>query len=66
MYYDNVSEKNRERYAGGFIWQMPVTSHYPNEGFKIPYEKYIDNDEIINNIYMFQNKVIISSTLQNI
>ena len=50
MYYDNVSEKNRERYSGGFIWQMPVTSHYPDEGFKIPYEKYIDNKEVINNI----------------
>lgn len=50
MYYDNVSEKNRQRYAGGFIWQMPVTSHYPNEGFKIPFEKYIDNEEILNKI----------------
>jgi ATP-dependent exoDNAse (exonuclease V) alpha subunit len=50
MYYNNVSEKNRQRYAGGFIWQMPVTSHYPDEGFKIPYHKYMNNEEVLNNI----------------
>lgn len=50
MYYDNVSEKNKERYAGGFIWQMPVTSKYPNEGFKLPYHKYMNNEEVLNNI----------------
>lgn len=50
MYYDNVSEKNRQRFAGGFIWQMPITSHYPDEGFKLPIDKYLDNEEIIHNI----------------
>lgn len=50
MYYDNVSEKNRQRYAGGFIWQMPVTSHYPDEGFKLPLDKFADNEEVLNNI----------------
>lgn len=50
QYYDNVSEENRGKYADGFVWQMPVTSHYPNEGFVIPYHKYLENAEILNKI----------------
>jgi ATP-dependent exoDNAse (exonuclease V) alpha subunit len=50
MYYNNVSEKNRQRYAGGFIWQMPITSYYPDEGFKIPFDKYLENETVINKI----------------
>lgn len=50
MYYDNVSEKNRQRYAGGFIWQLPITSHYPNEGFKIPFDKYLENESVLSKI----------------
>lgn len=50
LYYKNVSEKNRKKYANGFVWQMPVTSHYPEQGFRIPIEKYLDNEEILNKI----------------
>ena len=50
MYYENVSEENKRKYAEGFVWQMPITSHYPNEGFRIPINKYLDNDEILNKI----------------
>lgn len=50
MYYNNVSDRNKKRYAGGFIWQMPITSNYPDEGFKIPYCKYLNNEEVLNNI----------------
>ena len=49
-YYENVSDKNKEKYAGGFVWQMPITSKYPDEGLKIPYEKYKDNPEILKKI----------------
>lgn len=51
-YYNNVSKEYQERYAGGFIWQRPVTSTYPDEGFCIPYWKYIDNEEILNRIVL--------------
>lgn len=50
MYYNNLSEDVKDRYAGGFIWQLPITSHYPNEGFCIPYHKYMDNPEILNRL----------------
>ena len=45
-YYDNISPEVQKKYSGGFVWQRPVTSTYPDEGFCIPYWKYIDNEEI--------------------
>lgn len=45
-FYEGVSEENKKKYAGGFVWQMPVTSHYPDEGFRIPYHLYLNKPEI--------------------
>lgn len=50
MYYENVSEANKKKYADGFIWQIPVTSNFPEEGFSIPYHKYRDNPEVLKRI----------------
>ncbi len=50
MFYDDVSKQNREKYAGGFVWQLPLTSHYPEQGFSIPYHKYRDNLEVLSKI----------------
>ena len=51
-YYDNVSEDVKQRYAGGFVWQKPVTSTYPDEGFCIPYWKYMDREDILDRIVL--------------
>ena len=45
MYYENCSPETRQRYGGGFVWQIPVTSHYPDEGFRLPYHLYRDQTE---------------------
>lgn len=50
MYYENVSEANRIKYADGFVWQLPISSHFPDEGFAIPYHKYRDNPEVLEKI----------------
>lgn len=50
MYYENVSEANRKKYADGFVWQLPITSHFPDEGFSIPYHKYRDDLEVLDRI----------------
>lgn len=46
-FYKNVSDENKAKYAGGFVWQMPVTSNYPDEGFSIPYNKYMDKPDVL-------------------
>lgn len=45
-FYENTTEEIKQKYGGGFAWQKPVTSNYPEEGFCIPYWKYIDNNEL--------------------
>lgn len=49
-YYDNTSDEVRKKYAGGFVWQKPITSTYPDEGFCIPYWKYMDDEDVLNRI----------------
>jgi ATP-dependent exoDNAse (exonuclease V) alpha subunit len=49
-FYENVSDENKRKYAGGFVWQMPITSNYPEEGFSIPYHLYMDNPEILRDL----------------
>ncbi len=45
-FFENTSEKIKNDYAGGFVWQKPITSNYPDEGFCIPYWKYLNDEEL--------------------
>lgn len=49
-FYENSTEEIRKKYAGGFVWQRPVTSNYPDEGFCIPYWKYKNNEDILSRL----------------
>jgi hypothetical protein len=52
LFYDGMSEENKKKYAGGFVWQLPVTSHYPDQGFRLPCHLYIDKPEIIERLIL--------------
>jgi energy-coupling factor transporter ATP-binding protein EcfA2 len=48
--YDNLDARlTRDKFTAT-AWQKPVTSHYPEQSFRIPYEKYMDNEEIVKQI----------------
>lgn len=49
-FYENTSDEIKQKYAGGFAWQKPVTSMYPDEGFRIPFWKYKENKEVLERI----------------
>jgi exodeoxyribonuclease V alpha subunit len=51
LYYENCSPRTLERY-GGFVWQCNLTSHYPDQGFRIPYHLYMDNQEVLDKIVL--------------
>jgi len=51
-YYEGASDEVKAKYAGGFVWQMPLTSNYPDEGFSIPYHKYMDRPEVLERILL--------------
>jgi hypothetical protein len=50
LYYENSSDSIKEKYANGFIWQRGVTSHYPEQGFKLPLQKYVDDSKVLEQI----------------
>lgn len=52
QFYEGVSDEVKAKNAGGFVWQMPLTSHYPDEGFAIPYHKYMDRPEVLERILL--------------
>lgn len=45
-FYENTTEDIKQRYGGGFAWQKPISSMYPEEGLCIPYWKYLHDDEL--------------------
>ena len=50
MFFENVSDENKRDYANGLVWQRTLTSAYPEQGMRIPYELYYDNQEVLDNI----------------
>jgi hypothetical protein len=50
VFYEGMSEENKKKYAGGFVWQMSITSHYPDQGFRLPYDSYMNNKDILDRI----------------
>jgi hypothetical protein len=53
LIYDEPSDYIRDRYAGGMIWARNVSSHYPDEGLRLPYHRYRDDSEILDRIAVF-------------
>lgn len=45
-FYENTTEEIKQKYAGGFVWQKPITSMYPEEGLCIPYWKYLHDEKL--------------------
>lgn len=50
MFFENVSEENKRDFANGLVWQRSLTSAYPEQGMRIPYELYYSNQEVLDNI----------------
>ena len=49
LFYDECSQETIDRY-GGFVWQRVVSSHYPDQGMRIPYHRYMDRPEVLEQI----------------
>ena len=36
LFFPGTDEATRQKYGGGFVWQKPITSHYPEQGLRVP------------------------------
>jgi exodeoxyribonuclease V alpha subunit len=43
--YTDMTPEDRKKYGGGFVWGLDLTSHYPDEGLRLPYHRYLDRPE---------------------
>jgi len=50
QFFENVSDENKRDYANGLVWQRSLTSAYPEQGMRIPYDLYYENQKILDNI----------------
>ncbi len=50
LFFPGTDEATRQKYGGGFVWQKPITSHYPEQGLRIPYHLYRDRQDVLDNI----------------
>lgn len=53
LFYEGCSDEVKKRYGGGFVWQRAITSHYPDQGLRIPYHVYRDRPEALERIALF-------------
>jgi hypothetical protein len=47
QFHDDIPADVAERYGGAYVWQMNVTSTYPDEGLRLPYHVYLDQPAVI-------------------
>ena len=53
LHYANATEHIQQRYAGGMVWARNVTSHYPQEGLRLPYHRYSDDADALARLVVF-------------
>ena len=56
LYYENVTSTVAARYAGGLIWGRQITSHYPNEGVRLPYHRYLEAPEQLSALAVYPER----------
>jgi hypothetical protein len=47
LMYAGCSDRVKERYGGGFVWDRTITSHYPEQGLRLPYHVYLDRPDVL-------------------
>ncbi len=46
-FFNRASQANKDKYAGGFVWQCDITSHYPDQGLRLPYHRYLNKPDVL-------------------
>ena len=53
LHYPNTNDYVRQRFAGGLVWARNVSSHYPEQGIRLPYHRYQGNAEVLSRLAVF-------------
>lgn len=47
LFYENCSPETKKKFGGGFVWSRNITSHYPDQGLRLPYHLYMDHPDMV-------------------
>ena len=53
LIYDEADENIKKRYAGGMIWARNISSHYPDQGMRLPYHLYSGDPDALARFAVF-------------
>ncbi len=53
LFYEGCTDDEKKKYGGGFVWQRAITSHYPDQGLRLPYHVYRDRPELLERFALF-------------
>ena len=59
LFYENVQDDIAKKYAGGMVWARNVSSHYPSEGLRLPYHRYLKEPERLKEIAVFPENPVL-------
>lgn len=46
LYYEGCKEDTKRRFGGAYVWDRNLTSHYPDQGLRLPYHLYRDDPRL--------------------
>lgn len=46
LYYEGCNEDTKRRFGGAYVWDCNLTSHYPDQGLRLPYHLYRDDPRL--------------------
>jgi len=53
VHFPNTDGNTKRMYGGGYVWQVNVETLYPDQGFRIPYHRFMDDPEILREIVFY-------------
>lgn len=53
IYYEDTDEETKRQFGGAYVWQKNIETHYPDQGLRIPYHRYLGDREHLERISFF-------------
>ena len=53
IYYDGTDEETKQQFGGAYVWQKNIETHYPDQGMRIPYHRYLRDPDHLESISFF-------------
>lgn len=53
VFYGGTDEETKKKFGGAYVWQANVETYYPDQGFRIPYHRFMNDPNILEEITFY-------------